>query len=137
MLLAVSMLLLGLLEASQVLELRASKGSRATWLEGASEEQLGGEKRGELHVESCPRARHVVDVGLRRRLVLAHVLGVERRNIASARVSVGKSRDVGSEGTVREASVAVGRLRGMALEAVRGVGTVAALTNRPVEVLHT
>ncbi|KAH6604270.1 hypothetical protein Trco_007716 [Trichoderma cornu-damae] len=123
-------LVLGLLEARQALELRASKGGRAAGLKGAAEEQLRREQRGELHIKGRAGG-HVVAIGL----VLAHVLGVERGHVGATRVAVGEARDVGGEGTMREASVAVGRL-GSVAEA-RAIGTVRRpLASRAVEFLH-
>ena len=104
--LVLAVLLLGLLVAQLVLELRVGKSSRCAGLEGATEEQLGGQKRSELHVKGGARCGHLlnrVDRGLR----LRQGLGVDRGDVAAARVPVGKAADVGSEGTMRETSVAI------------------------------
>lgn len=68
-------------------------------------------------------------------LILVHGLGVERWNIAPARVTVSKPGDIRCEGAVRKPSITVGRLRGMALESAVRI-PIATLANRSVEVLH-
>jgi hypothetical protein len=131
--------LLGRLEARHVLELRVVEGCRGSRLERAAEEELGGEKGGELHVETGSRSRHVV---LNRsswghRLGLVHGLSVELRDVATARVTVvSKTGHVGGESAMGEAGVAVGRLGCMA-EAVSARGrVVGTLSMDAVEVLH-
>ena len=124
--------LLGLLETRHTLELGASEGSRGTRLERASEEKLRGQKRRELHVKGGSRGRNVVD----RRgnsLGLIHGLSIERWDVpTTTRVAIGKARDVRGEGTVREASVALRRLRAVSEAAIRS-----SLANRSIEILHT
>lgn len=127
---AVGLLVLSLLESRQALKLRAAKGGWASGLEGAAEEQLRGKQRRELHIKSRAWG-HVMAIGL----VLAHVLGVERGNVGATRVTVSKARDVGGEGSMRKASIAVGRLGSMA--EARTVGTVRrSLASRSIEFLH-
>lgn len=105
-------MLLTMLEGGQVLELRAVESSWGTRLKGASEKQLGREQRSKLHIEAGAGSGHVRYVVLNRGVQL--LLSVDRRNVTTARMSVSKARDVGSEGTVRKTSIAVGRLRGVA-----------------------
>lgn len=84
--LAVGLLVLSLVEGREALELRAAKGGWASRLEGATEEQLRGKQRRELHVKGRAWG-HVMAIAL----VLAHVLGVERGNFGAARVTVSKA----------------------------------------------
>jgi len=131
------MLLAGLLESWQTLELRAAKGSGAPGLERASEKELGWEKRSELHVKSGAWTGQVAGIGGRTRLVLvAHGLRVQRRDVASARMAVGKARDVRGEGAMGETSVAIGGLGSMALETAGAIRIGATLADGCVEVLH-
>lgn len=126
--------LLGL-ETRKTLELRAGESSGSTRLEGATEQQLRGQKRSELHVKCSSRGGHV-------RSIVGGLLGhglrlrVDGGDVASARVSFGKARDVGVEGAMGEASVAVGGLGGVA-EAVGRPAVGGALANGSVEILHT
>jgi hypothetical protein len=131
-------LLVGL-EARHVLELRVVEGSWCAGLERAAKQELGRKQRGELHVEAGTRSRHVIlDGGGRGHgLGLIHGLGVELRNVPTARVTViRETGDVRGESTVGETSVAVGGLGGMSESvAARGriVGTLAMCT---IEILH-
>lgn len=47
------------------------------------------------------------------RLLLLNILGVDGRNVPTARMPVGKARDVRGKGAVGKASIAVGGLRDM------------------------
>ena len=128
------LLMLGLLETGHVLELRATKGAGRSRLEGAAEEQLRGKEGRELHVEGRSRGGQVI-AAARHCLGLVHGLSVKRWHVATARVTISKSGDVGSEGAMRKASIAVGRLRRMAKPtAVTAIG--ASLANGTVEILH-
>ena len=62
-------------------------------------------------------------------------LGVDGRDIGTARVPFTEPWDVGCKCTVREASITVRGLRGMAWEAIAR-GTARATTNWSGEVLH-
>lgn len=126
--LLVALLLLLALEGRQGLELGAAKGSWATRLEGTAHEELRWQKRGELHVKGGAGGG---DIGSARALV--HVLCVEGGNVAASRVSLGKARYVGGKGAMREAGIAVGGFRGMAVEATRA----GAVLSGTVQVLHT
>ena len=129
--------LLQLLVAGHVLELRVGKSSRAARLKGATQEQLGRKKGRKLHVESSAGRGHIggiVVVLLLLMLVLvllAHGLSVDRRDVPAAWMPVGESSDLGvrSECTMREARIAVGRLR-----CVTVAGTLPSLGTR--QVLH-
>lgn len=130
MLLSIGLLMLSLLEARESLELGATKGGRASRLEGAAQEQLRREQRRELHIKSRSRS-HVMAIGL----VLVHVLSVERGNVGATRVAVSEARDVGGEGSMRETSIAVGGLGGMA--ETRAVGTGwRSLASSSIKLLH-
>lgn len=122
-------LLMRTLESGKGLELRATKGSRAARLERAAHEELRGEKRRKLHIESISWGSDIGSGGTR---PLVH-LGVERGDVATARMSLGKARDVGSEGTMGKASIAVGGLGDVAGKASR----VAAVLGGTVQILHT
>jgi len=64
-------------------------------------------------------------------------LGVDARNISTARMTVGEAGDISVKSAVREASVAVGWLGSMA-EAARGTaGALANVADRAGEVLHS
>lgn len=121
-----------MLKSRHVLKLRASELGRCSRLEGAAEKQLGRKKRGELHVEAGTRGRHVMTVmcGLVKLL-----LSINRRDISTARVPISEARNVRSEGTVREAGVAVGRLRRVTESTCRVGGTSGNATGCR-EVLH-
>jgi hypothetical protein len=116
-------LLLSLLVAVDVLKVGAGKGIGRPRLKRAAEKQLRREERGELHVEGSAGSGHIGAIrrGLLVVLVLVLMLvlvlkrlRVDRRDVPAARMSVGKARDVGGEGTVGEARVAIRRLRGVA-----------------------
>lgn len=129
----VLLLIVGMLrESRQALELRTSKGSRSSRLERTAKKQLGWQKRRELHIEGCTWGGHLV--GIVRRL-LVHRLSVDRRNVASSRVSIGEACDVRGEGTMGEARIAVGGLRRVT-EAVDRAAAGGALADWTVEVLH-
>lgn len=128
-LLVALMLLMRALESGKRLELRTTKGSRAARLEWAAHEELRGEKRRELHIESGSWGNDIGSTGARS---LVH-LGVERGNVAAARVSLGKTRDVGGKGTMGKSSITVGGLGGVAGKASR----VAAVLGGTVQILHT
>lgn len=130
MLLSIGLLMLSLLEARQSLELGAAKGGRASRLKGAAQKQLRREQRRELHVKSRSRG-HVMTIGL----VLVHVLGVKRGNVGATRVAVSEARDVGGEGSMREASIAVGGLGGMAETRAIGTGW-RSLASISIKLLH-
>jgi hypothetical protein len=131
-------LLVGL-EARHVLELRVVEGSWRAGLERAAKQELRRKERGELHVEAGPRSRHVIldSSGRRHSLSLVHGLGVELRNVTTARVTViRETGDIRGESTVGETSVAVGGLGGMT-ESVAARGRVmGTLAMRTIEVLH-
>jgi hypothetical protein len=91
------------------LKVRAGKRSWCSWLKGAAEKELGWEKRGELHVKGRTRGRQISAIAM----CLLNRLCIDGRNVPAPRVSIRESRDVRSEGTVREARVAVGRLGGV------------------------
>lgn len=62
-------------------------------------------------------------------LLLIHRLGIDRRNVRAARMSVAITRKlVRAVGTVGETGVAAGRLRGMTRESTRGRSVGAVLT---------
>ena len=111
LMLLLEIVLLGMLETGNVLEMRAGERRRGSRLERAAEKQLGWEQRSELHVEGRARSGQVGAVGV----VLLHRLRVDGRDVASPGVPVRKARNVGRESTMGEARVAVGRLRGMAV----------------------
>jgi hypothetical protein len=122
LLLVVSLLLL---KSGDALKLRAGKSSRRTGLERAAEKQLRRQKGGKLHIKCSARGSHVHSIV---RSLLDHRLrlGVDRRDVASSRMSVGEARDVGIKGAMRETSIAVGRLRGMPEAVGRAIrGTLA------------
>lgn len=134
--LLLEVLMLGLLEAAQILELGAGERGRSSGLEWAAEEQLGGKQRGELHIKARSRGGQIGAIVVRAGLV-GNRLRVDGGNVSTARVSVGKPRDVGSEGTMREASVAVGGL-GRVTKATLDVAVIVAV--RPLlgtrDILH-
>lgn len=104
--------LLDLLVRTHVLELAVGELGRRARLEGASEKQLRGQKGSELHVEARARSGHVTQVWLMDLVV--YTLGVDGGDIPTARVPVGKARDVGSKGAMREAGLSGRGLRGVA-----------------------
>ncbi|TLD22735.1 hypothetical protein PspLS_07176 [Pyricularia sp. CBS 133598] len=59
---------------------------------------------------------------LNRSRLLVHWLGVDVGDVAAARMPIGETRYVGGERAVRETSVAVGGLRGMARKAANRAG---------------
>lgn len=67
-------------------------------------------------------------------LVLVQGLSVDGWDVSAARVPVGKTRDVGSEGSVRETSFAVRGLGSMAETVSRSTG--AALADGSLDFLH-
>lgn len=112
-------MLVALLVPIEVLELVVGKSGSAR-LERATEEQLRRKQRRELHVKASAGSGHVLSIG-RSRGLLVHRLSINRGNVASARVSIGKTRNVGSKGAVGETGIAVGRLGGVT-EAVTTLG---------------
>jgi hypothetical protein len=70
-------------------------------------------------------------------LGLVHRLRAKRRNVTTARVAVGKSRDIRGERAVRKAGVTVGWLRYVAMETATWGTVRAGLPDRAVEVLHS
>jgi hypothetical protein len=125
--------LLRLLISGHVLELAVSKSGRGTGLEGASEEQLGGQQRSELHVEPRTRGGQISHVGLG---LLVDTLGVDAGNVAAPGVPVGKARYVRSKGTMREASLTVGGLRDVARKSALAVAWAGLADGTWVMVLH-
>jgi hypothetical protein len=113
----VAILLLGVLETRQVLELRAGKRRRRTRLERTAEEQLGREQRSELHVKRSAGGGHVGAVGGG---LLGYRLSIYGGDVPAPWMPVGKTGDVRGKGAMGEARIAVGRLRDMAEATDRG-----------------
>lgn len=131
--------LLGRLEVRYVLELRVVEGCRGFRLERVVEEELGGEKGGELYVEIGFRSCYVVlncsSWGYR--LGLVYGLSVELRDVVMVRVMVvSKIGYVGGESVMGEVGVVVGRF-GCMVEVVFVRGWVVGILSMDVvEVLY-
>jgi len=89
-------ILLLALKAAHILEVRAREGSRGAGLEGAAKKQLRREQRGKLHIEARTRAGQIGAIGTALLVILGR-LRVNRRDVASAGVPVGKTGNVGGE----------------------------------------
>ena len=106
-------------EGGKALELRRGEGVRRAGLERAAEEQLGGQERGEVHVEAGAG-------GLQLGVVVAwsEPTGVDVRNVGPLGVPVGVAGLVCVEGAVREASVSSIHLLLKTLLETRAAGRV-------------
>jgi hypothetical protein len=134
LLLPILLLLDLLMITTHTLEMRAGKGTRATGLEGASQEQLRGKQRRELHVKSCARGGHLGGINgslllllllmLMLMLLGVHGLGIDAWNVATTGVPISKPADVGGKGAMRETRVTVGRLRNVSVTATRCTGAI-------------
>lgn len=82
--------LLDLLVRAHILELAIGELGRSARLEGASEKQLRRQERSELHVKARARSGHISQARLVR-ILLVNTLGVDGRNVATARVPVSKA----------------------------------------------
>lgn len=88
-------------ELCEVLKLRGSESRGRAWLEGATEEQLRREQRGEVHVETSSWSLQIVAVLVAR----VESAGIDGHVVRPLRVSVAIAGLVRSEGAVREAVV--------------------------------
>lgn len=106
-------------KGSEALELRRGEGIGGARLERAAKEQLGGQERGEVHVEAGSGSLHlgVVVAG-------SEPTGVDVRNVGPLWVPVGVTGLVCVEGAVRKTSVSSVHLLLEALLETRSAGRV-------------
>ena len=119
-------------ETPKIGELGRSKSRRRGWLERAPHEQLGGKKRGEIHVEGGARGTHIGGV-----LALSRV---DSRDIRSTQISIGKSLErqvvvvvVGAVGEASVVGVELGELGMDQMSVIRNGRRIRTLHGEPKE----